>query len=153
MNTTELLLSLQGDWEGTTRTWFEPGKVADESPWRGTIRRLFDSRFVAHEYQGAMQGKPHHGFMMVGFNDEARKVEASWIDTFHMSTAMMFSVGDARDDGFSVLGSYGDGKGGPRWGWRTEWQRESDTSLILRAFNIMPGHPEALALETRYRRR
>ncbi len=33
---------LVGKWEGTSRTWFEPGELADESPIRGTIRTVLD---------------------------------------------------------------------------------------------------------------
>ena len=31
------LASLVGEWEGTTKTWFEPGKLGAESPSKGTI--------------------------------------------------------------------------------------------------------------------
>ena len=41
---------LAGDWEGTTRTWFEPGVLADESPMAGRIRPLLGGRFIRHEY-------------------------------------------------------------------------------------------------------
>lgn len=151
-NPTELLLSLTGTWEGTTKTWFDPAVLADESPCRGTIRRMFDSRFVTHEYESAHGGKPLRGFAMMGFNEESKLVEVAWIDTFHMSTAMMFSTGAPRPEGFSVLGSYGDGKGGPRWGWRTELRVEGPDALILTAYNISPAGEEGRALETRYRR-
>ena len=46
--------------------------------------------------------------------------EASWVDSFHNNTAIMFCVGTATENGFSVLGSYPDPTGGPDWGWRTE---------------------------------
>ena len=43
MSTTETptaLAGLVGEWEGTVRTWFEPGQLADESPIRARIRSL-----------------------------------------------------------------------------------------------------------------
>ncbi|HEV3021313.1 MAG TPA: DUF1579 family protein, partial [Pirellulales bacterium] len=47
----DLLKSLVGSWEGTCRTWFEPGKLADESPVTGKIRPILDGRFFRHEYE------------------------------------------------------------------------------------------------------
>ena len=32
------LARLIGEWEGTTKVWFEPDKVADESPVSGSMR-------------------------------------------------------------------------------------------------------------------
>ncbi len=37
---------LAGEWEGLTRTWFEPGKLADESPTRGVMRLILDPDHV-----------------------------------------------------------------------------------------------------------
>ena len=37
------LQSLTGNWEGITKTWFEPGVLADESPVKGAIRPLLGS--------------------------------------------------------------------------------------------------------------
>lgn len=56
----DLLKSLVGSWEGTCRTWFEPGKLADESQVKGTIYPLRGEIFVRHEYEGMIQGKPRH---------------------------------------------------------------------------------------------
>jgi len=36
------LFQLVGDWQGTARTWFEPGKIGDESPIAGSIRPILD---------------------------------------------------------------------------------------------------------------
>src|SRR5262245_28968657 len=46
----DLLKSLVGAWEGTCQTWFEPGKLADESKVKGEIRPLLDGRFFRHTY-------------------------------------------------------------------------------------------------------
>ncbi len=45
----DLLKSLVGSWEGTCRTWFELGTLADESQVNGTIRPVLDGRFFRHE--------------------------------------------------------------------------------------------------------
>ena len=52
------LSKLVGEWEGITKTWFEPDKIADESPMRGSVRLVLGGRFIVHEYKGSMGGKP-----------------------------------------------------------------------------------------------
>jgi len=48
------LSKLVGEWEGTAKTWFEPDKIADESPMRGSMRLVLGGRFIMHEYKGSM---------------------------------------------------------------------------------------------------
>ena len=54
----KLLSRLTGEWEGSTKTWFELDVLADESPMQGTIKSILGGRFMMHEYKGSLQGKP-----------------------------------------------------------------------------------------------
>ena len=102
MSTTETptaLAGLVGEWEGTVRTWFEPGQLADESPIRARIRSLVPGSeehpgggFVLYEYNGTMQGEPYEGVAIVGWDDtKERQAVSAWVDSFHMSQAIMLS--------------------------------------------------------------
>ncbi len=64
----ELLKTLIGKWEGTSRTWFQPGKLADESEITGEFVDVLDGRFVRHTYESTIQGKPRHGEELIAFN-------------------------------------------------------------------------------------
>src|SRR5258707_15090076 len=64
----DLLKSLVGSWEGTCRTWFEPGKLADESKITGKIRPMLDGRFFRHEYEATLKRRPRHGEETIAFN-------------------------------------------------------------------------------------
>jgi hypothetical protein len=146
------LQALTGNWEGTTRTWFEPNVIADESPMKGTIRSILGGRILMHEYQGSLNGEAFEGVALYGFDIPNNKFQSAWIDSFHMGTGMMLSEGSPTENGFSVLGSYGGPDIPEPWGWRTVAELTDENNLIIRAYNISPEGEEALATETTYKR-
>ena len=146
------LQSFIGDWEGTTKTWFEPNVVADESPMKGTIRPILGGRFLQHEYQGSLSGKPFEGIATYGFDIANNKSQSAWIDSFHMSTGILLSEGPPLESGFSVLGSYGGPDIPEQWGWRTTIELTNPNELVITAYNISPEGQEDKATETIYKR-
>jgi hypothetical protein len=147
-----LLLKFCGEWEGRSRVWFEPGDPVDDSVIRGTIKPLFDGRFVMHEYTGSFQGKPIEGLTIYGHYLKTGKFQSLWLDTFHVGTTMMLSDG-VGGDRVNVLGHYG-GEEDPSqaWGWRSEIIQENSDQLTLLAFNITPDGEETPAMQIDYTR-
>jgi len=147
-----LLGALVGDWAGTTRTWFRPGELADESSTSGTVRAILGGRFVVQEYRGSIDGEELEGQATIGFDVARNRFVCVWVDSFHTGTAVMLSEGaPGVTDEISVLGHY-DAAEGPPWGWRTSLGQSSPDALVVEQFNVPPGGEEYLAVETRYRR-
>lgn len=146
------LSNLVGIWEGNTKTWFEKDVLADEAPMRAKINLLLDGRFINYEYSSTLNGKPYQGIMTWAYDLGNEKCQCSWVDSFHMGTAIMHSEGHETKNGFSVTGTYGwIGIGAP-WSWRTELEIINLDQFMIRAFNISPEGDEAKATETIYYR-
>jgi hypothetical protein len=148
------LSKLVGEWEGMTKTWFEPDKIADESPMRGSMRLVLDERFIMHEYTGSMGGKPLEGIAIYGYHLELGKFQSAWVDSFHNGSAIMFSEGTRGDDSFKMLGSYAyvTPELEQHWSWRTEIEILNDDEVKITAYNISPEGEEAKATETLYKK-
>ncbi len=141
------LAQLVGGWIGTTKLWVEPDVLTDESPVQGSFQLVLGGRFALYLYQGSVQGEPEQGIFTFGYNTLSDQYEASWVDSFHNNTAIMFCIGSATDNGFQVTGNYPDPNGGPDWGWRTEVELVDNDHLIITAYNIHPEGGEAKATE------
>ena len=147
-----VLSQLAGGWAGPSKLWFEPDKLANEAPLVGNIQIILEGRFALFLYQSSIEGEAQHGMFTFGYNTLLDRYEASWLDSFHNNTSIMFCTGNVTDHGFFVLGSYPDPNGGPDWGWRTEVELVDEDHLLITAYNIMPDGGEAKATEARLMR-
>jgi hypothetical protein len=142
------LAKLVGGWIGISRLWLEPDVLTDESPVQGSIQLVLGGRFALYLYQGSVEGESQQGIFTFGYNTLSDQYEASWLDSWHNNTAIMFCVGSAKENGFSVLGGFPDPSGGPDWGWRTEVELLDNDHLTITAYTISPEGDETKATES-----
>lgn len=147
------LESIAGSWEGTCRTWFRPGELADESKVTAEFKLILGGRFLRHSYEATLQGKPRSGEETIAFNTVTKRFEISWVDDFHMNYGIMFSEGEPTKTGFVVTGKYDVAADQPPWGWKTVYELNDNDHLTITAYNITPDGGEAKAVETTYARK
>ena len=152
MKLSSLHPALLGEWSGEKSLWFDP-KAPPHAvcPCEVQITSEAMGKFLALRYRWSFEGQPQSGLLLVGNDNERALVSAAWVDSFHSSGSVMHCRGEARANGFLVLGSYA-ASPGPDWGWDLVLQLLPAGGLELLMHNIPPGGSPELAVRILWER-
>lgn len=151
MSVREMLLPRVGHWTGESKLWMSPDEPEQTSPSSLSVSGAARDHVVRIDYDWVYEGKPQEGTLLIGFDRSNRKVVAAFADSWHMSEGLMACEGsvDTQSGSLSVKGSYGDGQGGPDWGWRVMVE-SGEGRLAVVMYNITPQGEEQLAVRAEY---
>jgi hypothetical protein len=143
---------LLGHWNGRNRlilSWLpNPEHLSDTTL---TVTPTAKGKFLSFNYTWVHDGAGHEGVLLVGNENKEGTATGAFVDSWHMSGAIMSCKGRVADDGIiHLLGSY-EAPPGPDWGWRFEI-RPGDGALTMLMFNVSPDGAEELAVQADYER-
>jgi len=147
----EFKRAVSGRWHGTNQLFMGPPPVAGISS-ASQLRAApaVGGCFLQFDYSWTYEGAEETGLLLLGY-DEENAASAAWVDSFHMSSKIMFCTGTAADGVVTVLGTYS-APPEPDWGWRMAIQAVSARELQVLMHNITPAGEEALAVQIDYTR-
>jgi hypothetical protein len=137
---------LEGNWTGSYSLWLQPGTPAQQSDIKANFQSAAKGNYFLMTYSWKKGEEAQEGVFLFGGNGNA--ATATWGDSFHMIPEPMQCTGELNEDGKKLIvkGSYSMGEG-PDWGWRTEFTRHDQKSLLMEAYNIMSDGVEDLAVK------
>lgn len=149
----ELKSTLIGDWQGTKLLYFSPppDPPAATSPAKLAVTPVAGDSFLQFSYDWTYEGEQQTGVLLLSC-DEENAASAAWVDSFHMSSKILWCLGTVADGVPNVLGSYA-APPGPDWGWRIAIRSVSQNEMQIVMHNISPEGQEDLAVQADFARR
>lgn len=146
----EPLRSLAGSWTGTNRLQDPNTNSPQDSPSTAILTLLLGGRFLRFDYTWSYHGQPQEGSLLMGGDPSSGSATVHWIDTWHMSHAVLACQGTATANGaLNAKGAY-PAPPGPDWGWRIAVVPGDALRIVMH--NIWPEGKEELAVEAWYQR-
>ncbi|MEO7723278.1 MAG: DUF1579 family protein [Chthoniobacterales bacterium] len=152
MQLQDLKSALIGDWQGKMQLFMasppEPGLISAS---RLAVTSIAGGSFLQLNYDWSHEGETRTGVLLFGY-DEQNAATVAWVDSFHMSSKIMFCTGVTNSGSATLTGSYA-APPGPDWGWRIVIRSGSANELQIVMHNISPEGQEDLAVQSDYTRR
>ncbi|HSH37719.1 MAG TPA: DUF1579 family protein [Chthoniobacterales bacterium] len=140
-----------GRWQGTKLLYFSPPPdPAVSSASTLSVAPAAGGSFLQFNYKWTYEGAEQSGVLLLGC-DDVNAATAAWIDSFHMSSKIMFCTGTGADGAAELLGSYA-APPGPNWGWSIAIRSVAEDELQIVMHNISPEGQQDLAVQIDYRR-
>jgi len=153
MNLNEIQRNLAGEWTGNNLlrlSWITPPEYISTS--HLSVEPAAKGKFLSFRYTWSHENVHHEGLLLVGYDTTQNIATAAWIDSWHMSSKIMFCRGTIDQKGtIDLRGSY-EAPPGPDWGWRIIISTPSRNELRIVMYNCTPEGEEDLAVQADYKR-
>lgn len=144
--------SLIGVWTGENvlrLSWMTPPEF--KSVGELTATTAVRDKFLSITYKWSHEDTTHEGLILIGFDAKQQTATASWMDSWHSSTAPMLLKGTISDEKTIDLRGEYEVPNHPNWGWRIVITPNND-ALQMTMYNISPEGEEDLAVQADYKR-
>lgn len=132
----KFLAGLVGHWSGTAKTWADAESEPVAARVMGTVQSILEGRFILFLYQSAAGEQTEHGMYTLGFDTAKERYQASWVDSYHTNTGILYMSGEAQVDGFALESTTEDPSGGPDLNWRTEIGQADPDHLSINIYSV-----------------
>lgn len=144
----EWMKFLVGTWKGAVKYW-EPGSTTPmEFEGKMVSTWILNNRYIRSKWSSEMQGQPFNGEATLAYNNGAKRVESTWIDS--ASTAMAFDTGPREGDTIKLTGKLHSPMGA--FDTRSETTKISNDEYKMTSWWNIPGMGEMKVMELHYTR-
>jgi len=146
----QALAKRAGTYEVTSKMAGPGAPAGEASKGTATLKTVCDGKFLMEENSGAMMGEKYTGLRLLGYNNDQKAYEATWI--YSMSTAFLQMKGKSDDGGKTIKVSGDVTEGGMKMTLRAEYHFTSDDSFVVKLIAGDAG-AEMTVLEETYTRK
>jgi len=138
-----------GEWD-TDCEQFMPGMPVQKTKGSATITMIMNGRYLREEFKGTMMGQPFDGLMLLGYDNNLKRYDSTWIDS--MGTGMMVSHSKG-DDPTELCGSFYCPMAGKEISARLVTKVVSDDKHLFEMHAPGPDGKEAIMMRITYSRK
>ncbi len=150
MSFEEFSEKLMGEWKGEYMLQISPNHPQMKCDSTAKINRIVMNSFLQIDYTWEFEGKQQQGLLVAGYTKSNKKIQMSWVDSWHQQNEFMVSKGIMdSDSSIDAKGDY-EVSDGPNWGWRTKIISKSKVSFLFEMYNITPEGLEHLGVQVEY---
>lgn len=94
MHLSELQNKLLGNWIGVNLlrlSWLTPSDY--HSPSRLSVQPVANGKFLTFTYTWSQENIAQEGVILLGYDPQQKMATAAWVDSWHMSSKVMFCQG------------------------------------------------------------
>jgi hypothetical protein len=85
-----------GEWDADVEH-FMPGMPVEKSKGTAKITMVMNGRFLREDFKGTMMGQPFEGMMLLGYDNNLKRYDSTWIDSMGTGMMVTHSKGETPD--------------------------------------------------------